>query len=194
MAVGNILALSRTVLYGITIFTSFLAWILAAAFTGRTPAYFASPVVVLVAGLFANIVLPPLHFLIHRRSTASVLGSVGVEVGILFVLWMLFVGGAGGMADRLPLNSSFCDSSLCSLGRATEAFAWITWICITLLLAMALYGLISGSRTNSTAWRDPLVFSGSGETSSKGISSNSAPAQQPPMQQQAPSYPPNTTV
>ncbi|KAK4054520.1 hypothetical protein OIV83_001014 [Microbotryomycetes sp. JL201] len=194
MPLHSALALTRTVAYGVLILSSFLAWILAAAFIGQSPFYYESPVVVLVAGLFAFLALPPLHFLIHRRNTASILGSVGVEVVILFVLWMLFVGGAGGMADRLPgLTSRFCDSNLCGLGRATMAFAWISWICLTVLLGLALYVLISNSRNNTAAWREPLIFGNATTTSSKGVSSNSAPA--PQMQQQpAQSYPPTSTA
>ncbi|KAM0791309.1 hypothetical protein ACM66B_005781 [Microbotryomycetes sp. NB124-2] len=193
MPVHSALAMTRTVLYAVLIVSSFLSWVLAAAFVGQSAFYYASPVVVLVAGLIAFLVLPPLHFLIHRRNTASILGSVGVEVVILFVLWMLFVGGAGGMADRLPgLTSSFCDSTLCGLGRATMAFAWISWICITILLGLALFVLITGSRNNTAAWREPLVFGGSEHASSKGVGSHNAPAPQPAMQQQPATYPPAT--
>lgn len=32
------------------------------------------------------------HFMLHRRNSPSILGSVGVEAAVLFVLWMLYVG------------------------------------------------------------------------------------------------------
>ncbi|GAA5828884.1 hypothetical protein JCM11251_005907 [Rhodosporidiobolus azoricus] len=155
--------LVRTILYAILIFSAFLTFVLSAAFIGKTNSdfngYYEASVVTLVAGILAMIVLPVLHFLFHRRASPSILGSLVVELSIVFILWALFLGGAAAMADQLPgLSSSYCRGTLCSLGRAVEAFAWISWVCLTLLfIGLLTFGIIGHTRGNGGVWMEPLT-------------------------------------
>ncbi|GAA5854427.1 hypothetical protein JCM8547_001818 [Rhodosporidiobolus lusitaniae] len=164
--------LTRTILYAVLALSSLLTFILAAAFVGRTEdeygGYYRSSVELLVTGILAMIALPVLHFLFHRRGSQSIVGSLLVELVVVFVLWLLFLGGAAAMADQLPgLNSSYCDTSLCSLGRAVEAFAWISWIALTLLFALLLTGgILAHRRGDSGAWSGPFSLEGDLNTKS----------------------------
>ncbi|BGP40345.1 hypothetical protein JCM10449v2_004307 [Rhodotorula kratochvilovae] len=154
--------LVRTILYVIVIFSSFLAWVLAAAFIGKTKAdwgvYYGSSACVLVAGLLGFFVLPVLHFAFHRRNKVSPVASLLAETIVVFILWALFLGGAAGMADRLPgLSSSFCDASICSLGRAVQAFAWIAWVALLfLLIGLLTFGILATTRHGSGVWMEPF--------------------------------------
>ena len=43
------------------------------------------------------------------------------------------------MSDNLPgLSSSFCDSSVCHVGRALQAFSWLSWVGLTAMLALLI--------------------------------------------------------
>ncbi|GAA6054262.1 hypothetical protein JCM3770_005149 [Rhodotorula araucariae] len=182
--------LVRTILYAVIIVSSFLAWILAAAFIGKTKAdwgvYYGSAVCVLVAGLLGCFVLPVLHFAFHRRNKVSPVASLLAETIVVFVLWALFLGGAAGMADRLPgLSSTFCTASICSLGRAVEAFAWIAWIALLfLLIGLLTFGILATKSHGSGVWAEPFsadvgAARGTGtHAAEKGIG-HSAPAATP---------------
>ncbi|GAA5941217.1 hypothetical protein JCM3775_006651 [Rhodotorula graminis] len=154
--------LVRTVLYAVLAVSSFLAWVLAAAFIGKTESdldvYFGSAACVLVAGLLANFTVPVLHFFFHRRAKPSPVAWLATELAVVFVLWALFLGGAAGMADRIPgLSSSFCSGSLCSLGRAVEAFAWISWVTLTVLLVgLVTFGALAHKRHGPNVWKAPF--------------------------------------
>ncbi|GAA5833638.1 hypothetical protein JCM9279_001583 [Rhodotorula babjevae] len=154
--------LVRTVLYAVLVVSSFLAWVLAAAFIGKTESdldvYFGSAACVLVAGLLAFFTLPVLHFYFHRRAKPTPVAWLATEIAIVFVLWALFLGGAAGMADRIPgLSSSFCSGTLCSLGRAVEAFAWISWVALTFLLAgLVTFGALAHKRHGANVWKAPF--------------------------------------
>jgi len=89
------------------------------------------------------------------------------------------------MADRIPgLSSSFCSGTLCSLGRAVEAFAWISWVALTFLLAgLVTFGALAHKRHGSTVWKAPFSadVGGSGapgpattSATEKGISNTTA--------------------
>ncbi|GAA5895391.1 hypothetical protein JCM8208_005996 [Rhodotorula glutinis] len=177
--------LVRTVLYAVLVVSSFLSWVLAAAFIGKTESdldiYFGSAACVLVAGLLAFFALPVLHFFFHRRAKPSPIAWLATEIAVVFALWALFLGGAAGMADRIPgLSSSFCSGSLCSLGRAVEAFAWISWVALTFLLAgLVTFGALGHKHHGSNVWKAPFSadVGGSGApgpattgTTEKGIS------------------------
>ncbi|GAA5996732.1 uncharacterized protein JCM10292_003168 [Rhodotorula paludigena] len=167
-----ILLLLRTIAYGAVAFTSFLAWILAAAFIGRTSndfgVYYESAVVVLVAGLLTNCLLPPLHWFFHRRQSASIIASLLVETILVFLLWVLFLGGAAALSDRLP-GLQYCSGSLCSLGRAVQAFAWLSWILLTFLFALlVVVGILQTMRSSSGVWMEPWSAELPGRTRASG--------------------------
>ena len=69
----------------------------------------------------------------------------------------MLAGGAAAMSDQL-LGLSYCNGSLCSLGRAVQAFAWISWIALTLLLVLVIVLAVVSlrSKTNESIWTKPL--------------------------------------
>ncbi|TNY24687.1 Proteophosphoglycan ppg4 [Rhodotorula diobovata] len=171
----NLWLLVRTTLYAVLAVSSFLTWVLAAAFIGKTESefdtYYGSTACLLASGLLAFFTLPVLHFMFHRRGKASMVGSLAVELAVVFVLWALFLGGAAGMADRLPgLSSTYCDSSVCSLGRSVEAFAWISWVMLTfLLVGLITFGALGHKRRGSGVWKEPFsVDAGTGHAAGTG--------------------------
>lgn len=75
------------------------------------------------------------------------------------------------MADRLPgLSSTYCDSSVCSLGRSVEAFAWISWVMLTfLLVGLITFGALGHKRRGSGVWKEPFsVDAGTGHAAGTG--------------------------
>lgn len=85
---------------------------------------------------------------------------------MLFVLWLFFLGGAASLSDSFGvLTSYYCNLfSYCSLARATQAFAWLSWITLTALLAVVLFGAIQGHRqAGKAAWRQPYGQADEGE-------------------------------
>ncbi|KAI5480802.1 hypothetical protein MNV49_007212 [Pseudohyphozyma bogoriensis] len=71
-------ALIRTILYAVFLLWALLTFVLAAALIGKTE----------------KAVVAPLHFLFHRRATASILAVFWVELAVVGVLWMLYLGGS----------------------------------------------------------------------------------------------------
>ncbi|GAA5895982.1 hypothetical protein JCM6882_005579 [Rhodosporidiobolus microsporus] len=189
--------LIRTILYAVLAVTSILTFILSAAFVGKTEAdfdgYYEASVELLVTGILAMITLPVLHFLFHRRGSTSIIGSLMVELAVVFVLWALFLGGAAAMADQLPgLSSSYCTGTLCSLGRAVEAFAWISWVCLTFLfIGLLTFGILGHTRGNGAVWTGPFttdVGAGSakaGTTTAAAPGTTAAPAPARPVEMSA---------
>ncbi|GAA6001427.1 hypothetical protein JCM10207_006661 [Rhodosporidiobolus poonsookiae] len=154
--------LIRTILYAVLVLSSFLAFVLSAAFVGKTESdfdgYYESSVEILATSIIALIAIPVFFLLFWRRASVSIVGSLLVETIVVFVLWALYLGGAAAMADQLPgLSSRFCTGTLCGLGRAVEAFAWISWVVLTLLLAGLLtFGIIGSVRGVSGTWTGPF--------------------------------------
>ncbi|GAA5948112.1 hypothetical protein JCM3765_007115 [Sporobolomyces pararoseus] len=154
------LSLARTALYSIVIFWSFLAFVLSAAFIGRTnndfSTYNEGSAAVLAAALLILLTLPVVHFFFHRRGSASIVASVLVELVLLSVLWVIMLGGAAAMSDQLG-GLYYCSGSICSLARATQAFAWLTWITLTILLALvATLAILSTRKAEQSVWTRPL--------------------------------------
>lgn len=126
---------------------------------------------------------PHRHFLFHRRGSNSIVASLAVELGLLAVLWAIMLGetllnslfleisvliewvptgGAAAMSDQL-FGLSWCTGSLCSLGRAVQAFAWIAWISLTLLLALVItLAVLSKKKGDESIWTRPLHISNEG--------------------------------
>ncbi|GAA6028179.1 hypothetical protein JCM8097_006900 [Rhodosporidiobolus ruineniae] len=173
--------LARTILYGVLFVSSLLTFILSAAFVGKTESdiggYYEASVELLVTGILAMVALPILHFLFHRRGSTSIVGSLLVELIVVFLLWALFLGGAAAMADQLPgLSSRWCTGTLCSLGRAVEAFAWICWVALTLLFALLLAaGILAHRNGGSGAWTGPFAL-GEGVAAPRTTGATTAPA------------------
>jgi len=94
------------------------------------------------------------------------------------------------MSDQL-LGLSYCNGSLCSLGRAVQAFAWISGIALTLLLSLAILVAVISSRTktNESIWTKPLEIN-----STKSAQANTHPGShthtQPQAQAQTTTAPP----
>lgn len=66
------------------------------------------------------------------------------------------LGGAAAMSDQLG-GLYYCNGSICSLARATQAFAWLTWITLTVLLALvATLAILSTRNTEQSVWTRPL--------------------------------------
>ncbi|GAA6008181.1 hypothetical protein JCM11491_001917 [Sporobolomyces phaffii] len=155
------LALARTILYSVVIFASFFSFVLSAAFIGRTNSDFESynegSAAVLAASLLILLSLPVLHFLFHRRGSTSIVGSLAVELALVSVLWVIMLGGAAAMSDQMR-GLGGCTASLCSLARAVQAFAWIAWISLSLLLALVVTLAVVSARAKSTdsVWTRPL--------------------------------------
>ncbi|GAA6059995.1 hypothetical protein JCM10212_001153 [Sporobolomyces blumeae] len=150
----------RTVLYAVAIASGFLTFVLAAAFVGRTnndfDVYNKGSAELIAASLLLLLTLPVLHFFLHRRKNTSVLASVAVEIGVVFVLWCLILGGAAAMSDQLG-GLTWCDGSICSLGRSVQAFAWICWISLTLLIAYVVASaLVAQRKGQERVWTSPL--------------------------------------
>lgn len=91
------------------------------------------------------------------------------------------------MSDQL-IGLSYCNGSLCSLGRAVQAFAWISWIAITLLLSLVIIlAVISLKNTNEFIWTKPLQVHSSTKSSQPNVhpGSHTHTHSQPQAQPQA---------
>lgn len=134
----------RTILYSVFLLWALLVFILAAALTGELEhdfnTYYKAGVELLVASILSFLVIP-LHLLYHRRPTTSVFGSLWVEIAFLSVLFLLYLGGAAAAADQL--DSAWCDAlkllfgglSECATSDALQAFAWLAWITLLVLIS-----------------------------------------------------------
>ncbi|GAA5874557.1 hypothetical protein JCM16303_002904 [Sporobolomyces ruberrimus] len=153
----------RTSLYSIVIVSAFFSFVLASAFIGRTNddfgSYNESSAAVLAASLLILLTLPLLHFLFHRRRAQNIIASVLIELVVLSILWIIMLGSAAAMSDQFQ-GVNGCDLSLCDLSRAVQAFAWISWIALTLLLAIVVVTVIlSARRSQESFWMKPLDHS-----------------------------------
>lgn len=220
----NLWLLVRTTLYAVLAVSSFLTWVLAAAFIGKTESEFDTCVarafsprraqsVQLMAFTLARrpplaiTARPPVYSRVaswpsslSRSSTscstvaarrpwsARSLSSSpwssscgpcsSVSVAVVpsprrasLTFSHRDAGGAAGMADRLPgLSSTYCDSSVCSLGRSVEAFAWISWVMLTfLLVGLITFGALGHKRRGSGVWKEPFsVDAGTGHAAGTG--------------------------
>ncbi|KAM0791310.1 hypothetical protein ACM66B_005782 [Microbotryomycetes sp. NB124-2] len=158
------LGLIRTILYIVFIVCSAFSFIFAAAFVGLTNSrygyYYESSVELLVTAILALATVPMLHFVLHRQGKPSILTSAVVELSVVAVLWLLYLGGAAAMADALPgLRGSWCDSSVCHVGRALQAFSWLAWIVLSFQLGLLITLLVLNSRSDKSAWRQPFAQS-----------------------------------
>lgn len=60
------------------------------------------------------------------------------------------------MSDQLP-GLGYCRGSICSLGRAVQAFAWLAWIALTFLLGLvATLAILSATNHEEAMWTRPL--------------------------------------
>lgn len=78
----------------------------------------------------------------QRMRENTFIVSTWFELVVVVGLWLLFVGGAGAMASSFYAATS-CMLTVCRLANATQAFAWLTWCALTLLLAVVLFVAIS---------------------------------------------------
>jgi hypothetical protein len=114
------------------------------------------------------------HFLFHRRNSTHVLSSILVELVLVFVLWCLFVGGAGALSSGFGWVWWGWTNTISGTGKATQAFAWLTWVDLTLLLAFLLTFAIFGHRNHgSQAWTQPIVY----DTTATGARGNAVAAE-----------------
>ncbi|BGP55548.1 hypothetical protein JCM8202_001652 [Rhodotorula sphaerocarpa] len=167
-------------------FASLITWVLAAAFVGRTEHDFGfyanSAIVILVAGLLGNTLLPlwcahpasdelglsltrTSHAfasvgLAYARSKAWQYGSMILEFVATFVVWALMLGGAAALSNRYN-GWVWCFGSTCNLARSVEAWAWISWITLTFLL---IFIGIQGCMGPETSKHDRNAPTGVGQT------------------------------
>jgi hypothetical protein len=86
-------------------------------------------------------------------------------------------GGAAALSDHGWATSSFCSYSICDLARAVQAFAWISWVTLTLLLALLLTGgILAHRRDGPGAWTAPFALEGGVGTKRTPTTANGAPA------------------
>ncbi|GAA6012034.1 hypothetical protein JCM11491_000147 [Sporobolomyces phaffii] len=151
--------LVRTLLYTFTIACGLVTLAVAAAFihevSARFYGYYEPSAAIVAAAAILILTLPVLHFGFHlRRSQTGVISSLAVEVGVLFVLWALFLGGSAATTSDLGavFRLRACNQYLlCGLGKAMEILAWVTWAGLTLLLFLAI---VVGIKT--ATWSRPL--------------------------------------
>lgn len=87
------------------------------------------------------------RFIFHRNKTTSVFATLWVELVVIGVLWLLYLGkctslevshlrftdtsfsagGAAAMASQLGGIYYCSGSSICGMVQALEAFAWLAW-------------------------------------------------------------------
>ncbi|GAA5899309.1 hypothetical protein JCM5296_007527 [Sporobolomyces johnsonii] len=134
----------------------------------------------LVAGVLAVVFLPVLHFAFHCRQSTSIFNSLLVEAIVLFVLWGLFLGGAAAMAHQLGgfLDDRYCRFTFCGVGRALEAFSWLTWVTLTFLLVLALtFGITGTLNKHAGVWTASFKtgVAGGGKKSTAAATGTTAP-------------------
>ncbi|KAK4054519.1 hypothetical protein OIV83_001013 [Microbotryomycetes sp. JL201] len=172
------LSLIRTALYIIIIICSAFSFIFAAAFVGLTNSrygyYYEPSVELLVTAILALAALPVLHFVLHRQNKTTIITSAVVELSVVTVLWLLYLGGAAAMADSLPglRSTSYCSTGTCHVGRALQAFSWLAWITLTFQLALLVTVLVLNSRSDKSAWRQPFRQSTSSAPASKPVTTD----------------------
>ncbi|BGO91568.1 hypothetical protein NBRC10512_003228 [Rhodotorula toruloides] len=156
-------ALVHTLLVAIATGTALLTFVLACAYTAKLQSTFEwydpAGAELIAASVILLLSLPVLHFLFHRRNSTHVLSSILVELVLVFVLWCLFVGGAGALSSGFGWVWWGWTSTISGTGKATQAFAWLTWVDLTLLLAFLLTFAIFGHRNKgSQAWTQPIAY------------------------------------
>ncbi|KAF8597111.1 hypothetical protein BDV93DRAFT_527675 [Ceratobasidium sp. AG-I] len=113
------------------------------------PFYDPSVVELLVSALLTLFFAP---FMIYVTRTRRIEPTIAIELGALFVLWLLWVGGAAAAVTVWP-DLSFCVSfAACRLLQALMGFAWLGWIALTMLLLIGL-GLVL--RGEEDGWSAP---------------------------------------
>jgi len=152
--------LVRTILYGVTTLFAFLTFVFSAALVGWTESkfrgYYSTSVELLVAGLLGMITIPALHFVLHQHMPTHILASTMIELAVLAVFWLLFLGGAAASTGQLP-DLSACHSTGCSLAQAMQAFGFLTWIALTFLMGGVLaFGIIHAISGRSRVWTEEL--------------------------------------
>ncbi|GAA5960807.1 hypothetical protein JCM8115_000160 [Rhodotorula mucilaginosa] len=114
-------------------FCALLAWVLAAAFIGRTEDNFG------------------LVFLSYARAKEWPFGSLIIEFTATFVVWALFLGGSAALSSKYS-SWGWCFGSTCSLARSVEAWGWISWVTLTfLLIFIGIAGCIGPDKDDTTA-------------------------------------------
>jgi len=135
------LSIARTALYGVGTLFALLTMGLSAgavAYTEqKTSSYYAPSAELIAAGFLGMICLPVLHFVFHMTLPMPILSSVLVEIPVLAVLWLLFIGGAGATVSQLP-GLSGCTFTICQILQAMEAFAWLEWVVLTALIILVI--------------------------------------------------------
>ncbi|BGP24829.1 proteophosphoglycan ppg4 [Rhodotorula toruloides] len=157
-------ALVHTLLVAVATVTSILTFALAIAYTAKLQSHFEwydpAAAELIAASFILLLSLPVLHFLFHLRKSTHVIASVLVELVLVFVLWCLFLGGAAALSSGgWGWGWWRWTSTISGTGKATQAFAWLTWVDLTFLLAFLITFAIFGHRNNgSQTWTQPVAY------------------------------------
>ncbi|SCV71937.1 BQ2448_4631 [Microbotryum intermedium] len=175
----------RQYLYYVLFLWFLLTFVISIGFIARTNTeleYYYDGAALLLASSILGFGLIGLHFAVHRRGNTSIVGSLLVETAVVGFLWILFLAGSAELTNNFP-SGYRCYFNLCHLFRATQAFGWLTWITLTLLLAnLIVAGIRSGTKSQNhlKTWKAPYSVHG------ENAANPNAPQGQTPAQTQAP--------
>ncbi|KAJ4490728.1 hypothetical protein J3R30DRAFT_126076 [Lentinula aciculospora] len=87
----------------------------------------------------------------------------GDELIGLAILWFFWIGGAGA-ASRLWGDLSFCQQfQACQILSALEAFAWIGWLILTVMIVLQVVVVLSSRNGGGKGIAEPLPTWGSND-------------------------------
>lgn len=102
------LPFARSVLYPLFFIVAFVTFALAAGLTGKSISdynVYSPPVIALLTIVLLSLfVIMPLHFIFHRRPSTSGIASVWVELLVLSIFCVGYIGAAGAMAASLGIG------------------------------------------------------------------------------------------
>lgn len=165
------ITLARSIFYQFFFFLAFVTFGLASGLTGKSISdynVYSPPVIALLSiALLSLLVIIPLHLIFHRRPSASGIASVWVELLILSIFCVGYIGSAGATAANLGIGY-YChlfavdyytdyfynvDDGECAIMDGLDAIAWLTAV---LLLALIILVVVSSvqqqNRGNEDVW------------------------------------------
>ncbi|EIM83190.1 uncharacterized protein STEHIDRAFT_141044 [Stereum hirsutum FP-91666 SS1] len=95
---------------------------------------------------------------LHSASSGSVMTSVASHFGVWLLAWILWTAAAASVTAGLGggLNCSGAHIVYCGQLNALEAFAWVEWILVTIIVVAVLV-LGIGSLRRGDGYRGQLV-------------------------------------
>jgi len=116
-------------------------------------------VLCLVIALLTLFTLPPMLAISIMRK-GHMVNMIAVELGVMAVLWVLWIAASALTTDQLFLACDFIFNDVvlnCSEPLAVQAFAWLNWVIITKYIIILLILAILQQVRGNPVWTRPIT-------------------------------------